>query len=180
MGVLLPPPRCLQGVLASPTTAPDILLDTLSEAPDHNRFFGLTCSCGGTTFSVSGDIGWNSLIDQHVVEGPVFSQCTVCKRTAMLFDPRLHGFDVELDHFPPRGECGPPREFSCPSCNGTGFDLTVHLEYPRGLIEALESGQNTGWERFGGREQDLFGLFTLIGRCRTCTALTTIASRVCA
>lgn len=157
------PPRCLELVVASPAPEPDILLDTLSDWP--NRFFGIRCPCVGDQFSVSGEILRHMLIEQDVVVGPVGARCSSCGQAALVFDPRLHGYDVELDHFPPEFEStATPRNFQCPACTASRFTLVAR------------------WYegRFRGKEQDLFTFFTLIGRCTGCNTLATIATCECA
>lgn len=103
-------------------------------------------------------------------------------KAALVFDPRLHGYDVELDHFSPEFEAtATPRDFQCPTCTASRFTLIARFEYPADLLAALESGTDTGYEgRFRGKEQDLFTFFTLIGRCTGCNTLVTIATCECA
>jgi hypothetical protein len=179
MGTTLPPPRCLQDIVATQTAAPDILLDTYTDSP--NRFFGLTCRCGQKRFSILGEIVYEPLIGQDLLAGPVTAECEACRRHALLFDPSLHGFDVELDHLPPqRKEPLQAGAFECPSCKATSFTLTARFEYPARMLDALGAGQDAGYKSQRGREEDLFTFFTLIGRCSGCEALVTIASQACA
>jgi hypothetical protein len=176
---MLPPPKCLDAVRAWPAEPPDILLDTLTDSP--NRFFSVGCPCGGTLFSVSGQITRNILIDQDLVYGPATVHCTQCDRRAVVFDPRLHGFDVELDHFPPTSaQSSPERGFVCPTCGHTVFGLVARFEYPARLLEALDSGIDPGYPANVGRERDLFTWFTLIGLCSACRQHTTVVSQECA
>jgi hypothetical protein len=176
---MLRPPRCLQQVLASPAPEPQVLLDTLTESP--NRFFSLTCACGEARFTVSGELHRNVLIDQDLVYGPVTAKCMICQRDSLLFDPRVHGYDVEIDHFPGTWQASrEPRDFECPNCKAAVFALTARFEYPAALLEALDLGLDPGYPRNAGREHDLFTWFTLVGHCSSCRTLATVASVECA
>jgi hypothetical protein len=176
---MLHPPACLQHVNAAQAPEPEILLDTLTESP--NRFFSLSCPCGETRFLVSGEMHRNVLIDRDLIYGPVTAKCATCQRASLLFDPRVHGYDVEIDHFPPTWQAtSQARDFECPSCTGAVFALTARFEYPAALLQALELGQDPGYPGYVGREHDLFTWFTLVGQCSTCHTLETIASVECA
>jgi hypothetical protein len=180
MGISLPPPKCLAEVRTSPAAPPDILLDTLCDWP--NRFFALACPCGEALFSATGEMSLNTLIDQLLIYGPLTIHCAACARSALVFDPRLHGLDAEIDHFPPTAIETPANRatFRCPTCRQTTFGLVARFEYPDNLLEALAAGVDPGHPTHVGREQDLFTWFTLVGRCSACHQLTTIASQECA
>ena len=172
-------PRCLREFRTQSVSGPDILLDTLTEWP--NRFYALGCRhCRSGVYNVIGTLTSNVLIHQHVLGGALRCRCVHCRKTVPLFDPSRHGYDVELDHFPPRTATAGQQRFRCPGCDGEEFSLTARFEYPARLIAALEAGESTGYAKHHGREQDLFTWFTLIGRCAGCAALTTIASECCA
>jgi len=175
----MPPPRCLNHLRASPAEGPDILLDTLTDSP--NQFFSLECDCGNHQFSASGKHTLNMLIDQVLLYGPVTVSCNACHHGTLVFDPRLHGYDVELDIFPPTStETNPPCVFECPACTNTTFGLVARFEYPARLLDDLESGRDPGYPAHVGRAQDLFTWFTLIGLCSACGRNVTIASQECA
>mgnify|MGYP001258218479 CR=1 FL=1 len=171
-------PRCLREVIAHPSDAPDLLLDTLTDWP--NRFYSLSCHCRSDLFTVAGELAQNELIHQKIITGPVMSRCNHCKRAVLLFDASQHGYDVELDHFScQRKAIFSKQSFLCPTCDNSVFALIARFEYPAGLIAALETGQSTGYSSHLGREHDLFTWFTLIGRCNHCGVITTISSECC-
>lgn len=149
------PPRCLRELVARAAEDPGVELDALVEEWE-NCFFALECSCGGRSFTV------RSFIEERAY-GPIHLQCAACNRETTCFDPALHGYDVEIDHFPqPAPYRGPFRAFACPECESERFALTARFQYPDNVRE------------------DLFSYFTLIGRCNGCNALATIASIECA
>ena len=173
------PPTSLRALRAVPTHAPNILLDTLTDWP--NRFFFLACPCNAALFSATGEIQRHPLISQDVVVGPVTVRCSSCKQEVSLFDPSSHGYDVELDHFPPPWRPPlAPRHFECPACMRTSFGLVARFEYPAALVAAVEGGFHTGYPHHLGREQDLFTWFTLIGVCPGCGTVSTVSSAECA
>jgi hypothetical protein len=123
----------------------------------------------------------NVLIDQDLIYGPVTAKCTSCGRDSLLFDPRLHGYDVETDYFLRTWQpSSHPREFECLNCRGAGFALIARFEYPSALLEDLELGRDPRYPSHIGREHDLFTWFTLVGQCSACDTLVTIASTECA
>lgn len=174
-------PRCLDGFRTTTAAGTPVLLDTLTDAP--NRFHALACRCRSEHFTVTGRVALNALIGQDVIVGPVTCRCARCRRSAVVFDPARHGYDVEVGHFPPTasaGAGGSTDSFACPGCGHTGWRLLARFEYPAALVAAIEAGEAPGYPEHVGREQDLFTWFTLIGTCGQCGVAYTIASHCCA
>ena len=172
------PPRCLDGFVAAPASDPDVELDTLSE--DENRFFSIGCACGNSHFAVHSYFNPHYYLENETAYGPIELRCTACQTERLCFSPFLHGYDVEIDHFPPddnwRGES---REFACPACTSAAMSLVARFEYQESIIESMEAG-DAGSSESRPRPRDMFSYFTLIGTCRSCGTKATISSVECA
>jgi hypothetical protein len=176
----LPPPRFLQGFVARPTTDPGIDTDPPPENWE-NRFFSIACECGGSTFAVRSFFNPHFYLEYETAYGPVTLRCTTCLQERESFDPSKHGYDVEIDHWPPDDDFGGiDKEFACPHCSGADFALTVVLEYPPDVLQAEAAEEGRSAASSGPKPEDLFGYFTLVGRCSGCGVLTTISDVECA
>jgi hypothetical protein len=107
--------------------------------------------------------------------GPITLRCLTCTRESICFAPSEHGLDAELDHFPsPDEPDGELRDFACPRCERTSFEVIARFEYPT----TAHFGQLT--ESSGHAEEDLFTYFMLIGTCHSCGLISVIADVECA
>ncbi|MEO7794553.1 MAG: hypothetical protein ABIV06_07240 [Thermoanaerobaculia bacterium] len=171
----LPPPRCLVDFVVRSTEDPGVELDKLVEVWPE-RFFRLACPCGGEAFRVRGRVQREKYLQIDRLAGTGTTICRVCGRAAVAFDPALHGYDVEIDHFPGAGPCpGVLQDFSCPACARQAFALVVRFQYPDNVLAHR-------WppERRQPLPQDLFTYFSLLGRCVACGEWTTVQSTECA
>jgi hypothetical protein len=173
--LVLKPPRCLGAFLAHRTTDPGIDLDSLVEEWE-NHFFSLACPCGGTSFTVRSFIDRPKYIEEDRAYGPITLQCSTCNSARAFFDPALHGYDVEIDHFPEPGPYpGTLREYGCPNCSARTFALIARFQYPDNVLEP-----HKGAGSYVPASEDLFTYFTLLGTCDHCEATVTISSVECA
>ena len=174
----LPPPRCLEGFKVLPAEDPGVELDTLVEEWPE-RFFAVACRCGGDTFTVLGHVYREKLLGIARLTDAATLICGGCGRRAVAFDPALHGFDVELDHFPAPGPTvGDLQDCACPACARTSFTLVARFQYPAEVAEhRLPPGAPGGSQP---RAEDLFSYFSLLGRCAGCEEWTTLQSVECA
>ena len=157
------PPRCIAPFVTSPAPDPGVELDTLTDG--ENRFFSLACACGASGFRARSVFIPHYYLRNRVSYGPVSLVCGTCAKENVCFDPTKHGFDVELDHFPPTGPYeGPIEEFTCPPCNASAFRMIARFEYSPRVLD----------------DPNLFIRFTLIGECVSCTTRTTISTEECA
>jgi hypothetical protein len=171
----LPPPRCLAGFTVAPTADPGVELDTLVEEWPE-RFFAVACPCGGDTFTVHGHVYREKLLGIARLSDAATLICRRCGRGAVAFDPALHGFDVELDHFPAPGPTvGVLQDFACPACANTTFALVARFQVP---AEVAERQGTAGDCRV--QPEDLFSYWSLLGRCAGCQEWTTLQSVECA
>lgn len=170
----LPPPRCLAEFTVLPTEDPGVELDTLVEEWQE-RFFTVVCRCGGDRFTVNGHVYREKLLGIERISGAGTLICGRCGRRAVAFDPALHGYDVEIEHFPAPGPTvGALRDFVCPSCAGASFRLVARFQVPAEVTESR-------WPAGGPppRPEDLFAYFSLLGRCAGCQEWTTLQSTEC-
>lgn len=172
---VLPPPRCLGALRAQRSTAPGVELDALvDEWQDH--FFSLACPCGATSFAVRSFIDRDAYLQEDRAYGPITLRCSSCQRVLECFDPGLHGYDVEIDHFPEPGPyTGTLRDYGCPQCSAQAFALTTRFQYPDDVMAPRH-----GAGSYVAASEDLFSYFTLIGTCGSCATPVTIASVECA
>ena len=175
----LNPPRCLEELVARPTGDPGVELDALVDEWE-NHFFSLHCPCGGNSFTVRSFFYRRQYpseeLDEDLAYGPITLRCCTCNRELECFDPALHGYDVEIDHFPEPGPyTGTIRDYECPKCAAKAFALTARFQYPANVMEPIQGA--------GGSvpaSEDLFTYFSLLGRCDACEIVVTIASIECA
>jgi hypothetical protein len=168
-------PRCLKDVIVRAADDPGFDFDSVvDEWP--NEFFALGCPCGSDAFKVESFFSRSSFLPEDRAYGPIHTTCETCRREATIFDPELHGYDVEIDHFPPHPPyLGTWQVYSCPSCGAHAFALTARFQYPTRAGEPHRRADGS----FASRE-DLFSYFTLVGRCSSCEAIGTISSVECA
>jgi hypothetical protein len=155
-------PRCLAGFVASPTRDPGVDFDLIPEG--ELRFFSLACVCGGDRFRVRSIFVPHYYLPNRTSSSPITLICASCAVERICFDPTKHGYDVEIDHWPPKGPFpGKVEDFECPACATKTFALTTCFEY----FKAPESA-------------DMFAYFTLMGNCGACGVRTTMAHVECA
>ena len=157
-------PRAIAPFVASPAPDPGVELDTLSEG--ENWFFSLACACGARDFVARSIFRPHYYLANRVSYGPVSLKCTACGAENVCFDPTKHGYDVEIDHFPPTGPYeGTVEDFACPSCGANAFRAITRFEYSSTHPED---------------DPNMFLYFTLIGECARCGEKVTITSEECA
>ena len=155
-------PRCLADFVLAATTDPGVEFDLIPNG--ELRFFSLNCACGGDRFAVRSVFIPHYYLKNRVAYGPIALRCAACEVEHVCFDPTKHGYDVEIDHFPPTGPFeGEIEDFPCPACGTKAFRLIACFEYFA-----------------AGAAADLFAYFTLMGNCSACDVLTTIAHVECA
>lgn len=171
-------PRCLAGLAVWPTADPGVELDTLVEEWQE-RFFAVACRCGGDLFTVHGHVYRERFLGIERISGAATLICGACGRKAVAFDPAIHGFDVEIDHFPAPGPTvGELQDFGCPACARTSFTLVARFQYPANVTHHRWPPGKPGGRR--PRAEDLFSYFSLLGRCSGCNEWTTLQSTECA
>jgi len=168
-------PHCLDPVVATSAENPGVELDSIvDEWP--NEFFALSCPCSGLQFTVQSFFSRSACLEQDRAYGPISVACCACQRSATIFDPALHGYDVEIDHFPPHAPyLGDWRVFQCSSCASKAFGLIARFQYPANAGDPHLRPDGSSIPR-----HDLFSYFTLIGECGTCGSLSTVSSVECA
>lgn len=87
------PPKCIGPFIAANTTE-----------VDNSNFvsFNLVCSCGSEEFSVAATriaetTGLFEKNTTYTYLAPIVVTCSACGQTAKIFDPRIHGWDGEID-----------------------------------------------------------------------------------
>lgn len=126
-------------------------------------------------FAVESFISRSRFLDEDRAYGPLNLECCACHRTANIFDPELHGYDVEINHFPPHPPYpGDRRRYRCSSCTAESLVLIARFQY------SSRAGQLHRSDGSPIPKEDLFTYFTLIGRCKDCGAHATISSAECA
>lgn len=171
----LPPPKCLARFTVAPAADPGVELDTLVEEWPE-RSFAVACRCGGDQFTVRGHVYGEELLGIARISGAATLICGGCAGKAVAFDPALHGFDVEIDHFPAPGPTvGGFWDFACPACARSSFVLVARFQYPAEVSKLR-------WPAGACRpnREDLFSYFSLLGRCAGCEEWTTLQSTECA
>lgn len=172
---MLSPPRCLRELLARPTTDPGVELDSVVEEW-QNYFFSLACPCGSNSLKVRSFISRVEYLVEDRAYGPITLRCPTCGRDHQSFDPALHGYDVEIDHFPLPGPYGDAfRDYHCPNCAADTFSLIARFQYPDNVLEP-----SPGARPHASASEDLFSYFTLLGTCGSCKTTVTISSVECA
>ena len=175
----LPPPRCLRSFDTRPTTDPGVDLDAVVDEWE-NRFLAVSCRCGGEAMTVLGVLRPHWYLKAPIARGPLSFGCIACRRDREAFDPGVHGYDSEMDHFPDRWKSAePPRRYPCPGCASTEFALVARFQYPDSVLASPAAGETVPGTGRRVRPEDLFSYFTLLGRCRACGAWTTITSIEC-
>ena len=172
------PPRCIKGFVATPTELPDVeheghaslselkasMPETEIDAPEHcNPLFALACACGSKLHTVHG-YRWTDPSGEVLptLLSPLSLKCAGCKKSTVVYDSGIHGYNAELGHGPNtmRAE-GELVIDTCMDCEGTAMEVMARFEYPDDLL-------NGDFEDFAGREQDLFTWFSLMGTCSKC------------
>lgn len=150
-------PRCVIDFVVSPTDQPRAELGSFD---GQNYFLSLSCHCSCIGFAVQSIFAPHVYLKHPVACGPIALRCVTCARERICFDPAKHGLDAELDHFPDSDKSpGEFRDFACPGCEATSFQVTARFEYP----VTARLGQPT--ESSGPADDDLFTYFMLIGTC---------------
>jgi hypothetical protein len=184
------PPRCIVGFTARPVTISGIVYDghgspsqlnidasrVKIEAPEYsNPVFWLLCSCGHDTHFVLGHY-WRNPDYRNVLVfvSPLALRCGGCGKVSEMIDTDIHGYDGEIGDIAAthRGE-GERAEFVCDKCGPREFQVFVRFEYPDDLFDGE-------FDKFRGREQDLFTWFSLIGKCVGCGRLLSVTDFECA
>jgi hypothetical protein len=164
------PPRCIAGFAATPTELPEVQFDGHGEP--HNPVFALACGCGSRQLKVHGYRWSDPDSGRAWLLSPLSAECAACGKRTDLFDVGVHGYDGEQGrNVRPRAE-GTPVLDDCGRCGKLVAELFARFEYPPDLF--------VGDAQFGGREQDLFTWFTLVGRCCDCGQMLGYADVECA
>jgi hypothetical protein len=146
------------------------------DAPEHiNPIFALSCHCHSKHHLVHCYRWVNEDFNNAVVTlSPLALECAACKKVTELLDTDIHGYDAELGHGSTtvRAE-GDLIVYECANCGQQALEAFVRFEYPDDLLDGSFSD-------LIGREQDLFSWFTLVGKCRTCSNMLTVADFECA
>jgi hypothetical protein len=184
------PPTCIAGFKAQAVNMPGVTFDghaspsqlgknALSvriEGPEHiNPVFWLRCDCGCDSHFILGHQWRNpDYGNVAVFLSPLALRCNKCGKTTELFDTAIHGYDAELCAFASshRGE-GERTEFICEKCGPRETQVFVRFEYPDDLLQSE-------FDKYRGREQDLFSWFSLIGKCAGCGRLIEVTDFECA
>ena len=163
------PPGCFSEFIAQTTSPPQIDFDLMPNG--DIRFFSLACPCGCDRLRVRSVLVPHYYLKNPVAYGPVALRCVACDRERICFDPTRHGYDAEIDHFPPTGPYeGEIADHRCLACGTNSFLLTACLEYFKPA--AAEPARP--------HEEDMFAYFTLVGKCASCSTQTTMADVECA
>jgi hypothetical protein len=140
------PPSCLSSLRCTPTELPGFTFDGHGEPV--NVVFAVACVCGGSSFTVMG-----YLVEGELPEPPITLECDECEAEHMIFDARRHGYDGTVGgmDIEPEGE---PRELFWDELEPPHAVL-IRFEYPSDVL---------GDEQWQGKEHDLFGWITVVGR----------------
>jgi hypothetical protein len=181
------PPRCIAGFNARPTELPGVERDghismplpnsevplgltTLDDPQLIASVFTLSCRCGGDRHFVHCHRWVNAEVDNKVETlSPINLECATCRTMTELLDTGVHGFETDLHGSGVTLRAlGEPFVFECPTCGRQPFEAFARFEYQDDLFDGTFPG-------FEGREQDLFGWFTLIARCPQCSHVLLVA-----
>jgi hypothetical protein len=184
------PPRCVAGFKAQPVEMPNVTFDghasvspldtegsgTKIEGCEHvNPVFRLFCTCGCDSHFVIG-YNWHNpdCNNEAVFLSPLSLRCSDCGKVTVLFDSDIHGYDAEACSMSTccRAE-GERAEFACDRCGPRQAQVFVRFEYPDDLL-------GPEFDKYRGREQDLFSWFTLVGKCSGCGRFIEVADFECA
>jgi hypothetical protein len=159
------PPRCLLPFNVTPLRTPPAKLEVFDEL----GFFGITCLCGGQSFSV---LGYPQ--EEGFFAAPLKLSCASCSSIRTIFDIAEHGYDSELGHgcYSTRGS-GTPSAYRCPSCDSEIVETIAGVSYQ---IEPIEDMKPEDQER----SQDLFDWFYLEAVCTNCREISGISDYECA
>ena len=142
----------------------------------QNFYWALGCRCSGRGFAVRSRFAPHFYLKHSVAYGRIALRCGTCARECVCFHPSEHGFDAELDHFPPADDAqdGEVTDFACPGCAASSFQVVARFEYPY----STRFGQAT--QSPGPAEEDLFTYFMLLGTCESCGLISVLADVQCA
>jgi hypothetical protein len=163
--VRITPPSCLSGFLCAHGTLPKPWDD------NPRSVWQVTCSCGSTTGRLLGYPLREIRRDYDGPEcflSPLAFECGRCGTTTELLDTDKHGFHAEVARIEGgvgssklRGD-GPRQAYSCPSCGGQDFDITVGFVFWD--VDELAEEFDSDWE-------NLFNVFLCYSRCAGCGQL---------
>ena len=175
------PPRCLGGFEVRPTDISTYPFNSSGEVP--NSYWAIACPCGASTFRVHGYnyTSGNRDCDEYTVFlSPIYLECTACRRTELLFDGSIHGYDPEIDAacaplYDPADNGAVKTGYRCENglCLNDSFAVFARFEYPGDLFDE-------SFADFKGREKDLFTWFTLVADCNRCGRRSAPADFECA
>ncbi len=160
-------PRCLEPFTANAIAKPAKWLDPFDDA----CYFDITCSCGGTQFTVSGHWVW---AQEKFFTSPHSLECSACCKAALVFDIETHGFDAELGHGSSylRGT-EKSTTFACPQCDGSTFEVVIGINYQIGPMDELTDDEKK-------KMQDLFDGFWINVVCTQCEKPSLVTGYECA
>ena len=156
------PPPCLVGFRLTATQLPEPFDDNPRSVwllgrqcgESHGRFLGYPLRDYNTEYD-----------GPECFLSPLAFECSACNTTTELLDTNLHGYHAETESreggkvgsAKMRGT-GPRVAYSCPSCNGQSFEVTVAFVfwYPDELLEF-----EAPWE-------NLFSVFLCYCKCAGC------------
>lgn len=159
--VLSHPPRCLDGVRATP--APLIEEDR----GEVGVAFRLQSLDGAQTGEIQGfDLrDYNEHVDDYEFVSPLAVKWEGAADGVVVFDSDIHGYHGELDCSAKiRGE-GAPQVFVCPACKGTRFSLFAQFDY---------DGTDELWDEDPQTVQNFFSNLIVAGQCASCHTVTRV------
>jgi len=155
------PPRCLDGFVTAPAGPPDC---DIGEVDPVNHYFSVACTCGASAFGAESNLLPHFYLRYETACGVITLHCTACGRVHDCFDPARHGYDAEIDHFPPQPPYrGEHKRYACPHCGAHAFAIAARFQY---------------WP--AEEDANLFRYFTLTGRCVACAVTSVMADVECA
>jgi len=148
---------------------------------DYNSW-RLSCPCGHRVGNILGHrlgVLKPDFEDWDWLVSPIAFRCQRCDREAEILDTAQHGFASEcflLDGqgfscVAYRGE-GAKTSFRCPTCQGTGWEVTVALTYDLGAIADVAEDEQLAITQ----PMDFFDRYELTGRCPHCGMETIISN----
>jgi hypothetical protein len=139
-----------------------------------NLQFALACSCGGNQHFVHG-YRWSDpeYASTPLLISPIELECARCEKQTPWLDTDVHGFDVELGGIATnvRGQ-GHRGVYECNICGRQPLELVARFEYSDDLLKG-------DCREYEGRQQDLFGWFSLLGMCPLCLQMLRVADFEC-